>query len=187
MIAPFWLVYRSISISTKRLCFAFGSEYPPHVVCHSEAELVLVYICAEGESVPHSDIWNTCSHHAMLSLFWCSWLFCRGGAHASSHCYQTLQLSLRPKHFPPLIWIPFPHQNAVSFGYKHAGCITVPVWFFLCDRKICFHYFLSSPFVFLWAVNKQCKCYTSLTCLSLSYARYKRKRVGGSTGNPSTR
>lgn len=37
--------------------------------------------------------------------------------------------------FPNLI--PLLRQNAVSFGFKHIGCVTVPVCF-VCDRKSAF-------------------------------------------------
>lgn len=53
-------------------------------------------------------------------------------------------------------------------------------------QKICFHDLLSSPFVFLSAINKQCKWYIFLNCSSLSHARDRREGVWGCRQNPST-
>lgn len=53
-------------------------------------------------------------------------------------------------------------------------------------QKICFHDLLSSPFIFLPAINKQCKWYIFLNCSSLSHAKDRRKGVWGHRENPST-
>lgn len=53
-------------------------------------------------------------------------------------------------------------------------------------QKICFHDLLSSLFVFLPAINKQCKRCIFLNCSSLSHARDRRKGVWGHRENPST-